>query len=302
MAGNPSATMSMGGTGGMAAGIAGMSAGEGGQPAAPQQCPATHLQPGETNDSVMVGGQQRTYILHVPPNYTGMTPVPLVTDWHPILTDASFERGNSGYSAKADQEGFVVVWPQGIDNAWNVGPCCTMSRTVDDVGFARAMIAKIQSQACIDAKRVFAVGYSMGAGMTYKLACDAADIIAAGAPAAFQLMDDTEWPCHPSRPITILSFNGQNDPIVPYAGGASNPPNGLPITVHFKGAANTFKAWADFDGCTGSPMPSGFGVGCQTYSQCMAGVEVTLCTNPTGGHDTGDPNVAWDMLKKHPLP
>ena len=59
------------------------------------------------------------------------------------------------------------------------------------------MIAKIRETACIDPKRIYAVGYSMGGGMSYKLACDAADIIAAVAPAAFELMEDNEWPCNP---------------------------------------------------------------------------------------------------------
>ena len=150
--------------------------------------------------------------------------MPLVTDWHPILTDNVFEKGNSGYQAKSETEGFLVVWPNGIDNAWNVGPCCTTSRDVDDVGFARAMIAQIEQSACIDPKRVYAVGYSMGGGMSYKLACDAADIIAAVAPSAFELMEDNEWHCEPSRPITVIAFNGTADFIVPYAGGASARP------------------------------------------------------------------------------
>ena len=125
------------------------------------------------------------------------------------------------------------------------GPCCTTSRTVDDVGFSRALIAKIESEACIDTKRVYAVGYSMGGGMAMDIACNAADIIAAIAPAAFDLMDPSnEWPCNPSRPITVISFRSTGDPVVPYAGGPTNPPNGLPITITFLGAVGTFQKWA----------------------------------------------------------
>jgi polyhydroxybutyrate depolymerase len=227
--------------------------------------------------------------------------VPLVIDWHPLLSNGAFERGNSGYAALADTEGFIVLFPDGIDNAWTVGPCCTTSRTVDDLGFARELVKKIESEACVDTKRVYAVGYSMGGGMSHYLGCNAADVFAAVAPAAFDLLTEDEEPCHPSRPITEITFRGTADPIVPYAGGSSRPPNGLDVTIDFLGAVGTFQKWAGLDGCTGSPSATDAN-GCQTYSQCQAGVEVTLCTAQGGGHVTGDPNIGYAMLKKHPMP
>jgi polyhydroxybutyrate depolymerase len=254
--------------------------------------------------SVQVGSTTRNYLLHVPASYTGMTPVPLVTDWHGILLNASLQQQFSGYQQKADKEGFIVAYPDGIDTAWNVGWCCTTSKDVDDVGFARALVAKLEQQACIDPKRVYAVGYSMGGGMSMKLACDAPDLVAAVAPAAFDLMTDDapnhEWPCHPSQPVTIIAFRSTSDPIVPYTGGPTSPPNGLPITVDFLGAEATFKKWAQLDGCTGSPTAGSNG--CQTYSQCQGGAEVTLCTTQGGSHDYGDPDIGWETLKRHQLP
>jgi polyhydroxybutyrate depolymerase len=275
--------------------------GDGGKSAPPVVCPATALQPGDTTASVQVGGVMRSYILHVPTGYTGKTAVPLVLDFHPILADDTYERNNSGYAALADQEGFVVAFPDGIDNAWNIGPCCTQSRTVDDLGFAKTLVTTLEGQACVDVKRVYAAGYSMGGGMSHSLACNAADVFASVAPAAFDLLEDSEEPCHPSRPITEISFRGTADPIVPYAGGASNPPNGLNVTIHFLGAVGTFQKWAQLDGCTGSPSAAD-SHGCSTYSQCQAGVEVTLCTTQGGGHVTGDPQIGWAMLKAHPMP
>lgn len=274
--------------------------GAGGSAPAEIVCPTMVMAPGETNGTVMVGGVARDYILHVPRGYTGKTPVPLVTDWHPILFDDTTEQGVSGYQALADQEGFVVVWPNGIDHAWNIGDCCTTSRTVDDVGFARALVAKLEQQLCIDPKRVYATGYSMGGGMSYKLACDAADLVAAIAPASFELMEDSEWPCHPSRPITVISTNGTLDGVVPYNGGDTNPPNGLMVVNHFIGAPKTFQKWAMLDGCTDQPTDAGGG--CQTYKQCQAGVEVTLCTVQGGNHLPGDAPTEWATLKRFSLP
>jgi len=241
----------------------------------------------------------RTYILHVPASYTGTAPVPLVLDFHPLFGTGALERSSSGYLALSDEQGFIVAFPDGIDNAWNIGPCCTTSRTVDDVAFARAMVDEISAQGCVDRKRVYATGFSMGGGMSHHLACNAADMFAAVAPSAFDLLNETEQPCHPARPITVISFRGTADLVVPYSGGASNPPNGLPVTIHFLGAVGTFDKWKSLDSCTGSPTTQG---DCQTYSTCAGGAEVTLCTAVGGGHATGDARTGWTTLARHALP
>lgn len=257
------------------------------------------LTPGETVRTIDVGGVSRTYILHVPTSYTGATPVPLVLDFHPIFGTGAVEEANSGYLALSDAEGFIIAYPDGIDNAWNIGPCCTFSRDVDDEGFARAIVNEVSAEGCVDAKRVYATGYSMGGGMSYYLACNAADVFAAVAPSAFDLLVDSEEPCAPSRPITVIAFRGTADLIVPYSGGASNPPNGLQTTIHFLGAVATFEKWQSLDGCSGTAATDG---DCQIYSTCSAGVEVTLCTTVGGGHVTGDARIGWDTMKRHAMP
>jgi polyhydroxybutyrate depolymerase len=268
--------------------------------AAPVSCPASVLAPGETTSTVQVGGVARTFILHVPTSYTGKTAVPLVIDWHSLQGTGAGQEGISGYKALSDKEGFMIAWPNGIDGAWNIGPCCTKSSTVDDLGFARAIVEDLKKRACIDPKRVYADGYSMGGGMSHYLACNAADVFAAVAPSAFDLLTDEEEPCHPSRPISVIFFRGTADPLVNYEGGASMPPNGLNVTIHFLGAQNTFKKWAELDGCTDTPHDSGDG--CSTYNQCKDGVEVTLCTKQGGSHDPGDAKRGWDTIKKYTLP
>jgi polyhydroxybutyrate depolymerase len=278
-----------------------MGAGADAGPPAAVTCPTAPLQPGDSNGSLQFGGTARSYILHVPTGYTGKTPIPLVVDYHPILATNTFEEGNSGYKALGDTEGFAVVFPQGIDDAWNIGPCCTTSRTVDDLGFSRAVVQAIQAEVCVDPKRIYAVGYSMGGGMAHYLGCNAADLFASIAPAAFDLLEASEEPCSPSRPITEITFRGTADPIVPYDGGPSMPPNGLNVTIHFLGAEATFQKWAQLDGCTGSPSAPDTN-GCSTYAQCQDGVEATLCTKQGGGHDTGNAQIAWAMLKAHPMP
>jgi polyhydroxybutyrate depolymerase len=261
-------------------------------------CSASTLKPGNSSASLMVGNVKRDYLLHVPSSYTGKTAVPLILDFHPLTSNASSHRGSSGYDGVADKEGFIVAYPDG-PRSWNVGPCCTQSRTVDDLGFAKAVVAKLKSEACIDAKRVYAAGYSNGGGMALHVGCNAADVFAAIAPAAFDLLVENEQPCHPTRPISVLAFRSTNDIIVPYSGGESRPPTAYPLDpIHFLGAENTFKRWAELDQCTGTPATNG---GCKSHTQCAAGVEVTLCTT-SNGHATGDATKGWAFLKRFTLP
>jgi len=259
--------------------------------AASATCPATALKPSETTATIDVGGAKRTFILHVPTGYDGKSAVPLVLDWHGLMSSGSGQRGVSGYRALSDKEGFIVAWPNGLDSAWNVGPC---------VAFARAIVDDIGKRACVDRKRVFSTGFSMGGGMSHMLACNAADVFASVAPAAFDLLVAEEQPCKPARPISVILFRGTSDPLVTYAGGASMPPNGLNVTIHFQGAEGTFKTWSGLNGCTGTPTDTG--AGCKTYSQCKEGTEVTLCTKQGGSHEPGDAVRGWETLKTHPMP
>ena len=263
-------------------------------------CPATTLPVGDSDGSVDVDGTTRTYVVHVPNGFTGTEPVPLVLDFHTLGGTPNGEAANSGYAELADQEGFIVAWPLGIEGAWNIGPCCTTSRDVDDVGFARAIVEQIQTQACVDPKRVYAVGVANGGGMAYQLACNAADVFAAIAPSAFDLLSDLQQPCEPERPLTVISFRGRFDPLVPYEGGTEPAPNGLGVDMEFRGAEPTFQWWADFDGCTGDPSAADAN-GCSTYSDCADGVEVTLCTSE-GGMEWGSAEIGWATLSRHSLP
>jgi polyhydroxybutyrate depolymerase len=255
--------------------------------------------PGRMTATLENAGVMRNYIINAPSGYTGDEPVPLVVYFHPLLTNAMTAESSSGYTALAGQENFIVVYPDGQESAaWNVGPCCTQSRDVDDVGFAKAVVAAMKENYCIDAKRVYAAGFSMGGGMAHYVGCEAADVFAAVAPGAFDLL--AENTCAPARPITVIAFRSESDAIVPYEGGEKqNAPNGFVGKHTFLGAVGTFKKWAEVDGCTGEPMmESG---GCQTYKQCKDGVEVTLCT-VGGGHTWPDPERSWETLSRFTLP
>ena len=263
-----------------------------------QSCPSPALPAGNTSKTLTVGTLTRNYTLHVPAKYDGKKPVPLILDFHGVGGSGASEAVSSPYPAVTDLEGVVMAFPDGLrgpaGTAWNVGPCCVAD--VDDVAFAKAVVADVRKTACIDVARVYAVGVLTGGGMAYHLACQAAEVFAAVAPAAFDLLAENADDCIPSRPITEISFRGTAPSRVPYAGGASSLVLGMPIT--FLGAVATFEKWSKINGCTGSPSPPDSD-GCSAYSGCRDGVEVILCTKEGGGEDPGNPAIAWPVLKRH---
>jgi polyhydroxybutyrate depolymerase len=266
----------------------------------PAACVTPPITPGDSARTVVVDGTTRSYVLHVPAAYQGVTPAAFVVDFHGVGGSGTKERAGSPYPARLDGEGVVMAFPDGLKGpagtAWNVGPCCVAD--VDDVAFARALVAQVRTVACIDPARVYAVGVLTGGGMAHYVGCHAADVFAGVAPAAFDLLAENVDDCTPPRPVTVISFRGTADPRVPYQGGPSSLVPGMPLT--FLGAQTTFETWAEIDGCTGAASAPDTN-GCSAYSGCNGNVDVILCSKQDGGEDPGDPNVAWPVLSRHTL-
>ncbi len=169
-------------------------------------------------------GRTRDYLLHVPPAFDATQPVALVMVFHGGGGRAQNAVRMTNFNELADEQGFIVVYPNGTGRleeqvlTWNGGGCCgrAMLENVDDVGFARAILADLQTVAAIDAKRVYATGMSNGGIMAYRLACEAADVFAAIAPVAGTLNFS---PCTPPEHVAIIHFHGTDDQHVLYNGG-----------------------------------------------------------------------------------
>jgi len=263
----------------------------------PAGCPSPAFAPGDSTRTLNVGGVNRTYVLHVPSTYTGNAAVPLLFDFHGLGGNGQNERNSSSFVAVTQAESVIMAFPSGTSdgsgNGFNVGTCCASG---DDVGFTRAIVAEIESLACIDKKRIYVTGFSNGGGMSHKLACEAADIFAAAAPASFDFGQDNVDDCQPSRPISVVMQRGTADPAVPFNGGAT------PVTnrIVFIGAQATFDKWNELDGCTGAPQ--NIGNNCTKVAQCGAGVENTLCVIQGGGHQPPMANLIWPLLRQYSMP
>src|SRR5450631_527596 len=327
-------------TGGAGGAATGGSPGTGGSATAGSSgtCPATSsLKVGDNTESITSGGESRTFIVRLPTGYTGKSPAPAVIDFHPLGGTGSQQEGSSGWKAKCDSVGCISVYPDSSkkagDSSWNAGYCCDNAEKnqIDDVQFARDIIKYLEANTCVDPKRIYASGGSNGGGMTYRMACDAADVIAAVAPVDFRCVtgkdplanagqvtasNNTACPCTLPRPLSVIAFDeGADSTIVPYAGGQTPslatdcPPSGSCVGIGFTSAVVNNATWAKFDGCTGSATTDPNNSLCKTYSGCANSTQVTLRTTTSGGHLAVYSNssakftdTAWAGLSTQSLP
>lgn len=157
----------------------------------------------------------RRYLLHIPPGYQAGNPMPLVLNFHGYSSNAAEQESVSGMSVKADQAGFIVVYPEGTgeSQAWHFvrGPEATA-----DLDFSRDLITYLEAQFSIDPARVYATGISNGAQMANYLGCNLSEVIAAIAPVSGGYPPGLE--CNPGRPVPVVAFHGTADRLIPYEG------------------------------------------------------------------------------------
>ena len=237
---------------------------------------------GDSRDELAFGGLQRTYQLHVPAGLD--RPAGLVLNLHGAGVTGGGQAAITNYDAVADRNGFVVVYPDGIDLTWADGRgASTPDRQgVDDVGFLAELADRLVHDYGIDPGRVYATGMSAGAFMANRLACDRADVVAAIAPVAGTLGSGV--PCAPSRPVSVLDTHGTADPVVPFNGGPMQGRGGASDIVAAPAMASR---WRDLDGCpSASVVDAGEGTGIRrlTAGGCAGGTEVALVTVDGGGH------------------
>ena len=200
------------------------------------------------NSTLSHGGITRNYILFVPASYDPSTPAPLVFSFHGYSSNAALNMNYTGFTAIADTAGFILVHPDGtLDGSgtphWNVGGW-TVGSQIDDVGFTEAMIDEISASYNINANRVYSCGMSNGGYMSFKLACELSDRIAAIASVTGSMTPQISNACNPSHPTPILQLHGTADPTVPYNG---SPTWTLAID-------DVIDYWVGFNNCNTTPI------------------------------------------------
>jgi len=197
------------------------------------------------NASITHDGIQRDYILYIPELYDGNTTVPLVLNFHGFGSSASQQMFYGDFRDIADTEGFLLVHPEGTtfigNQFWNVG-FPGLSSNIDDVGFTEALIDELATLYAIDLDRVYATGMSNGGFMSFLLACQLSEKIAAVASVTGSMTQDTFDDCNAQHPTPILQIHGTEDDVVLYNENNLSLP--IPDVISY---------WVDHNNCETTP-------------------------------------------------
>jgi len=220
--------------------------------------------------------QERSYRLYVPAAPSAQ-PRPLIIALHGGFGTGKSLEELTGLDLTAGNAGYLVAYPDGVGRSWNAGSCCnpSMKKGVDDVGFLRAMVADIGRRTPVDTKRVYGTGFSNGAMMVHRVACEAPDLFAAIAVSAGGIMINI---CDAKRPMPALLIQGRADPRIPWDGGLFEGNYRPPVR-------EIFTRLATRNQCAAAETTAQHGVAsCVTRRGCAANAEVTLCGLEGVGH------------------
>ena len=236
-------------------------------------------------------GIAREYIVRAPRDLTqGHAQLPLVVVLHGGGGNAAVAESMTGFTRKAAEEGFIVVYPEGTSRfrdkllTWNAGHCCgyAIHKRVDDVGFIDALIYKLIAAYPIDRKRIYATGMSNGGMMVHRLGIELSNRFAAIAPVVATLFGDEKTPAYP---VSAIMLNGELDKSVPNQGGAPGGRfpdawDGTPTRPALEQA--TF--WAHANACTNTPDKRDEDAFIRWQYHCPAGRSVELYLVKDNGH------------------
>lgn len=201
---------------------------------------------------------------------------PLVVVLHGAGGSGTHVKGDLGWDALADREGFVVAYPDGLDRTWNAGGCCgqARSRGVDDIGYLGTLVSRIVEEDGTDPHRVYAVGFSNGAMLAYAWACGRpGELAGIGAVAGALFV-----PCPAPAPLAVVAVHGSADDRVRFDGGAGA--GGVPYPA-VDGSLDPFLA---ADGCSAAPELTDEPPATVGTWTCTSGHRVVRDVIADGGH------------------
>jgi polyhydroxybutyrate depolymerase len=174
-------------------------------------------------------GLDRHFEVYIPTKILEQKNSPAVIMLHGGGGDIDSIRYSTQIEDLADEEGFVVIYPEGtgkklfrkIFAVWNAKDCCPpeQEKRADDLGFIREVISRAVLQFNLNPKRIYVAGHSNGAMMAYNVACNLSEKVAAiaavGAVPGKLLMAS----CNPKRFVPTLHIHGKLDQCAKFEGG-----------------------------------------------------------------------------------
>ncbi len=197
------------------------------------------------NPPLVLAEDERPAMVAIPSDYDPETSYPLL-----ILLHGAGDQITGRLQAAwfqlfdvIDERQLVLVYPDGVDGRWNGAGCCAATDEVDDVGYITGLIEEAQQVYNIDADRVYLMGHSNGAWMSFRMACERSELITAIVTLAGATWNDPN-DCQPATlPVSVLNVHGTADMTVPYEGRGEGEAFPIP------GAVETVERWAGRAGC-----------------------------------------------------
>ena len=243
----------------------------------------------------------RDFFIYIPDKYsTAKSPVPLLLSLHGYTSTARTNLSYSGFQRLADEEGFLVVYPQGSilqttqETHWNVGGWTVGSET-DDVLFIEHLLDHLAKHLSLDQTRIYSTGMSNGGFMSYELACQMSERIAAIASVTGSMTPQTYANCSPTRPVPVLQIHGFRDFVVPYAGNSIMTP--IDQVMRYWSSNNECSIKSEnfsIEDTTGD----GFGGDVRRFNGCNKESTVELITLDAMGHEWP---IANNTFRSHDL-
>ena len=292
------------------------------------------LGPGDHSLTLKVGDLERRYVVHVPKSYDGKKPVPVVIMFHGGGGVAKAAMKETGWADKADQAGFLAVFPEGSPpdpskpgnfrtnpQTWNDGSgrFHAGEKNIDDAAFTRALLDDLNARFHVDRRRIYLTGFSNGSSLTYRLGAELSDCIAAIAPVASSGLRLKE-PLELKRPVPMITIQGTADPRNPLEGGDVKNFDYIDQRPPIK---NSIERWAKLLDCRVEPqvVRDKDGVKLLRYGPGQDGSEIDFYIIEGMGHtwpggisllpeslvgkrtDKLKANdVIWEFFQKHALP
>lgn len=246
------------------------------------KCGKGDVKTGMGEYSLYHDGIERRYLVYIPSSYDYNTRLPVVIALHGDMSNPEGMEELTHISEYANSRGVIVIYPEGSGffRTWNAGNCCgwAVQHKVDDVGFIKEILTQTSANLCIDSENIFAVGFSNGGMMAYRLGCEASDLFK-GIASVSGVM--TTYECNPLHSVSIVHFHGTEDDYVPYNGGESSF-----YPTSFTSVSETIVFWRDKNNCSETPsiIFNNTEVQCIEYEGCNNERKVILCTVEGGGH------------------
>ncbi len=248
------------------------------------------------SEKIIIDGRERTYTIHLPEKYyNDETEKPVVIGLHGTGGSGAQFENDYAFSGKADEAGFIAVYPDGVQKAdgrltirtWNAGSCCdyAMYSNVDDVKFITSVIEAVSGRFKVNRKKVYLAGMSNGSMMAYRVAAERPGLIAAIATVSGSMVYEKN---HSQQGIVpVLHIHSLVDTKVPFAGG-----KGLG-DYDFPPAIEGIHYWAQRNGCDTAAVVQKFnGYELHSWQNAVGDTLVSCYLTYDGGH-------AWPGSVKH---